>query len=82
MKSKKPSRYFELISPDKCYGGYHIISFKSCKTPDDYMEKFETIFREITEQEPFKDCFVDYSSIKSIYNYVDWNSLINSQINL
>lgn len=78
MRSKKPLKYFELLNPEKCYGGYHTISFKMCNTPDDYMKKFEKIFYEITDQEPFKNCFIDYSQIISIYKHLDWNSLRDS----
>ncbi|RZM84083.1 hypothetical protein [Pseudoalteromonas rubra] len=75
-RPRSPKRYFDLIPPDKCYGNYHVISFEKCVTKEEVLKKFECIFSEIVEDSPFKGCFVDYSQITNLANFIDWKSLI------
>jgi hypothetical protein len=71
-------KQFEGIPPDKCVGCWHIISFEECTTFESILLKFKSFFKEITSSETFKGCFVDDSSIESIYKFVDWKSFIHS----
>lgn len=71
----KPKRYFEQISPDKCFGGYHIISFEKCNSNEDFLKKFKEIFSDIVSQEPFKGCYVDDTQLKKLSEFIDWKAL-------
>ncbi|WP_231615196.1 MULTISPECIES: hypothetical protein [unclassified Pseudoalteromonas] len=79
-KTRKPKKYFELMLPEQTHGSWHVIDFSKCKTADDVMSKFESIFTSIVNDGLFKGCYVDDSQIRSIYKFIDWPTLIASKL--
>jgi hypothetical protein len=75
LNPHKPKRYFEQIPPDKCFGGYHVITFEKCNSNEEFLNKFEEVFSAIVSQEPFKGCYVDDTQLKKLSKFIDWKAL-------
>lgn len=77
-----PKKLFESIPPDKCVGGWHVITIAEGTSSDKILSIFKSFFIEVVSSKPFKGCFVDDTAIVSLYKFVDWNSLISAQLDI
>ncbi|MCG6200846.1 hypothetical protein [Psychromonas antarctica] len=80
LKSNSPKKYFELVPSGETHGSWQVIDFLSCNNPEKILSKFVDIFASIVAEGPFKACYIDDSSIRAVYKFVDWNGLIESYI--